>query len=54
MPPSTPWSQLLSWITLETSRCVAGVRVHANWGSGGRSAGGPMYAHRIPPASTIG
>ncbi len=41
MPPSSPCSQLLSWITFETWRCEGGAWVQAKWGSGGRWAAGP-------------
>ena len=34
IPPSSPWSQLLSCTTLETWRCVGGACVHANSGGG--------------------
>ena len=54
MPPSTPCSQLLSWITFDTVMCVGGTRVHANDGGAGRRAGGPRYAQITPPVSSIG
>ena len=54
MPPSTPCSQLLSWITFDTVMCVAGTRVHANDGGAGFRSGGPKYAQITPPVSSVG
>jgi hypothetical protein len=53
MPPSSPCSQLLSWITLETWRRPSATPVHANSGAGG-AVPAPMYAQIMPPASTVG
>ena len=51
MPPSRPCSQLLSWMTFETCRCVGGAWVHANFGSGGRRSSaaqvGPDHATHL-------
>ena len=54
MPPSSAWSQLHSSMTFDALRCVSGCCVNSNRGSGGRCAGGPMYAQITPPSSTVG
>ena len=41
MPPSSPCSQLHSWITLVTWRWLSGACVQANFGSGGMCSTGP-------------
>ena len=54
MPPSTPCSQLLSWITFDTVMWLAATRVHANDGGAGCRSGAPMYAQITPPAYSVG
>ena len=41
-PPSSPCSQLHSWMTLLTCRCVSNACVHANFGKGGIFSAGPI------------